>query len=243
MEVIPAIDLRGGRVVRLYQGDYERETAYSDDPVGVARDFERAGAPRLHVVDLDGAATGAPAHLEVWRRIVQAVEIPVQIGGGLRTVELIDSALAIGAERIVLGSVALENPALVEREVAVHGAHRVVVGLDARDGLVAVRGWTEQSTVRAEELLARMASLGVARFVYTDIARDGTLQGPNYEAIASMVRKGAELEATIVASGGIGSLDHLKRLADLGIEGAILGSGLYTGTLTLADALRAVDNP
>ncbi len=243
MEVIPAIDLRGGRVVRLYQGDYERETVYSDDPVGVARDFERTGAPRLHVVDLDGAATGAPAHLEAWRRIVQAVGVPVQTGGGLRTVELIDSALATGVERIVLGSAALENPALVERAVATHGAHRVVVGLDARDGLVAVRGWREQSSVRAEELLARMAALGVARFIYTDIARDGTLQGPNYGAIAAMVRKGIALGAAIVASGGIGSLDHMKRLADLGIEGAIVGSGLYAGAFTLAEALEAVDNP
>jgi phosphoribosylformimino-5-aminoimidazole carboxamide ribotide isomerase len=241
MEVIPAIDLRGGRVVRLRQGDYAQETAYSADPVGVARGFQAEGAPRVHLVDLDGAATGAPAHLEVLRRIVEAVEIPVQTGGGLRSMEQIESAFATGVERIVLGSVALEEPSLVEQAVAIHGARRIVVGLDARDGLVAIRGWVEQSTVSAEELMGRMAALGVTRFVYTDIARDGTLAGPNSDAVAAMVRRGREHNATVIASGGVSTADHVRRLAELGAEGAILGSGLYTGTLTLADALKAAD--
>ena len=241
MEVIPAIDLRGGRVVRLRQGDYSQETAYSADPVGVARGFQAEGAPRVHVVDLQGAAAGAPAHLEVLRRIVDTVEVPVQTGGGLRSMEMIGSALAAGAGRVVLGSVALEDPSLVEQAVAAHGAGRIVAGLDARDGLVAVHGWVEQSTVSAEELMERMATLGITRFVYTDIARDGTLTGPNFDVVAAMVRRGRELNATVIASGGVSTADHVRRLAELGAEGAILGSALYTGALTLAEALHTAN--
>ena len=240
MEVIPAIDLRGGQVVRLRQGDYDQETVYSTDPVGTALAFQRAGAHRLHVVDLDGAASGTPAHLDACWRIVQAVRIPVQMGGGLRTIDTISAVIASGVRRAVLGTAAVEDPALVEEAIARHGPQAVVVGLDAREGMVALHGWKEQSAVEVEELMERMAALGVARFIHTDIARDGTLAGPNFDAVASVMQKAQELGVAVVASGGISATDHLRRLAGLGVEGAILGSAVYTGTLPLADALRAV---
>ncbi len=239
MEVIPTIDFRGGQVVRLRQGDYAQETVYSTDPVGTALTFQRAGAHRLHVVDLDGAASGTPAHLDACWRIVQAVRIPVQMGGGLRTIDTISAVVASGVRRVVLGTAAVEEPSLVEEAIARHGPQAVVVGLDAREGVVAVRGWKEQSGARVEELMERMAALGVALFIHTDIDRDGTLTGPNFDAVASVMRKAGELKVAVVATGGIGTADHVRRLAGLGVEGAILGSALYTGALSLADALKA----
>ena len=239
MEIIPAIDLRGGHVVRLFQGDYAKETVYSNDPLDVALTFQEAGAHRIHVVDLDGAATGVPAHLEMCERLVQAVRIPVQVGGGLRTMEAVSRTIDAGAQRVVLGTAAVEDPALVEKTIVSHGADALIVGLDARRGRVAVRGWKEQSALTAEELMARMAALGVVRFIHTDISRDGTLTGPDFDAVASLVRKGRELGAVVVASGGISDESHLRRLAELGVEGAILGSALYTGRLSLANALKA----
>lgn len=233
MEVIPAIDLRGGKCVRLFQGDYARETVFSPDPVAVARRWEEAGAPRLHLVDLDGAALGEPQNIGVIQQIVKALKIPVQLGGGIRTLETVEKVLRLGVARVILGTVALENPSLVE-EACRRFSRSVVVGVDARDGLVAVRGWKQSSQVTAIDLIQQMTLLGVSRFIYTDISRDGTLTEPNFEAIAELVKA---VTVPIIASGGISSVDHLQRLSRLGVEGAIIGKALYTGMVDLREAI------
>lgn len=234
MLIIPAIDIRRGRCVRLLQGDYDRETVYDDDPVAVAKRWAELGAERLHVVDLDGAAGDGPVNLDVVARIVAAVSIPVQVGGGLKRWEHVAEALALGAERVILGTAAIENKGLVERAVA-ENSEAVVVGIDARDGLVSTRGWREASRVRALELAREMVALGVRRLVYTDISRDGTLTEPNFQATAELV---AAVAVPVIASGGVAALDHVRRLARSGVEGAIIGRALYTGHVNLTDALR-----
>ena len=240
MDVIPAIDLRGGKVVRLRQGDYNQQTIYADDPIAVARGFAEAGAPWVHIVDLDGAAEGITPHLEVCRRIAEAIRTPLEFGGGLRSLEAIDAILAIGVGRVVLGTAAIEDPSLVQAAVTRHGTSRIVVGVDARDGMVAMRGWKEQSSTGVEELLEQMAALGVRRFIYTDIARDGMLTEPNFDAVASVVMVATDLGSTVIASGGVSNVAHLERLSETGAEGAIVGSALYTGALDLSEALRTV---
>lgn len=251
MEVIPAIDLRHGRCVRLEQGDFSRETAFSDDPVAMARHWQAQGAPRLHVVDLDGAAAGAPQQTGLIAAIVAAVSIPVQVGGGLRTLDHVHALWSLGAERVVLGTVALQDPGLV-RTLCAEAPHRIVVALDARDGYVAVRGWQETSRVHARDLLAHMSALGVRRFLYTDIARDGTLAGPDFETLAAlaadMARRSDHTAAPssahgipLLASGGIASLGHIRRLAALGLEGCIVGRALYTGAFSLQDAIAIAE--
>ncbi|HEY7062079.1 MAG TPA: 1-(5-phosphoribosyl)-5-[(5-phosphoribosylamino)methylideneamino]imidazole-4-carboxamide isomerase [Chloroflexota bacterium] len=235
-EVIPAIDLRGGRPVRLYQGDYGRETVYGDDPVAVARAWAENGAPRLHVVDLDGAREGAPAHLAALAAITAAVAVPVEFGGGIRTRAAAEAALAAGAERVIVGTTAIEDPALA-RELAAALGLRLVLGVDARDGLVATRGWLGSSGVAATELVARAAEWGVQRVIFTDIARDGTLTEPNY---ASLERVIAAAAMPVIASGGVAYVEHLRRLRALGAEGAIVGKALYDGTVRLDEALAAV---
>ncbi len=237
MEVIPAIDLRGGRCVRLYQGDFDRETVFSDDPQAVALQWQEQGARRLHVVDLDGARTGVPANHEVIGAIARALRIPIQVGGGIRSVEVAQQILGLGAQRIVPGTAAVENPALVQELLQRFGPQAVIVGVDARDGLVAVRGWAERSDVPALELIEEMAALGIVRLLYTDISRDGTLAGPNFDGVAQVVERSG---MAVLAAGGIASLEHLKRLAELGVEGAIVGQALYTGDIDLRDALDAL---
>ncbi len=241
MDVIPAIDLRGGKVVRLHQGDYARERIYGDDPAETARAFAAAGARWLHVVDLDGARTGVAHNAGAVQAIVHAVAIGVEFGGGLRSDEAIDRALAGGAARIVLGTAAVRDPALVARALERHGAEAVVVGLDARDGVLAVQGWTESGLVAAESMFADMAAMGVRRFIYTDIARDGTLESPNFAQVEQIVARAAAMPSSprLVASGGITELEHLRRLADCGVEAAIVGAALYEGRLDLAEAIRA----
>ena len=238
MEIIPAIDLRGGAVVRLLQGNYDRQTTFGDDPVGVAQGFEADGAPRIHVVDLDGAREGRRTQAAEVRAVAAAVGIPVELGGGLRSTGAIDEAIADGVDRVVLGTAAVEEPSLIEQALAAHGPERVVVGIDARDGIVSVAGWTESGAVPATDLLDRMADLGVRRFIYTDIARDGTLTSPNFAAVGDMVlRAEAAGGARIIASGGIAETGHLRTLANLGAEGAIVGAAIYLGTLDLAAAV------
>ena len=239
MEVIPSIDLRSGKVVHLAQGDYARQTTFSDDPIAVARGFEEDGAPRIHVVDLDGARSGSQAHIAASREIAAAVSVPVELGGGMRTAEAVQAALHAGIDRVVLGTAAVRDAALVQELVAAHGAGRIAVGLDARDGLVAVSGWTEGTEVSASALMADMAGAGVQRFIYTDISRDGTLSGPNFDAVSMIVQRARELggDVRIIASGGVAGLDDLRRLAALGVEGAIVGSALYRGTVDLAEAV------
>ena len=233
MEVIPAIDLRGGRCVRLYQGDYSQETVYSDDPLAVAMRWQAEGARRLHLVDLDGAREGRPVNCEVIGRIAGEVSIPVQVGGGIRSLEDIEKTLALGVQRVILGTAAVEVPELVADACRRYG-EAIVVGVDAREGYVAVRGWLEGSTLRAVGLIQAMAELGAGRFIYTDIARDGTLTEPNFAALAELTSR---FSLPIIVAGGVARLEHLRRLASLGAEGAIAGKALYTGDLSLREAL------
>jgi len=235
LEVIPSIDLRGGRVVRLYQGDYDRETAYSDDPVAVALRWENAGAPRIHVVDLDGAATGLPVNLAIVEEIVSRVALPVQVGGGIRDMVTAERLLSTGVQRVVFGTAAIRDPALVRDACCKLGAEHIVVGIDARDGRVAVQGWTESSDATAADLANSMTVAGVARFIYTDIGVDGTLAGPNLQAVVDLMKA---VGKPIISAGGIGSLADLEQLAQVGVEGAILGSALYRGTVDLSEAVR-----
>ena len=236
MEVIPSIDLRSGRCVRLYQGDYRRETVYSGDPVSVALGWQRQGAPRLHLVDLDGAVQGKPANLEIISQIIQRLAIPVQIGGGIRDEETAENLLAAGADRIVIGTAAVQEPSLVEGLCREHGSGRVVVAVDARDGRVAIKGWTEGSPLSALELALQMAELGVRRLLYTDISRDGTMTEPNFAANEQLVR---DTGMAVLASGGVTELKHVRRLAGTGVEGAILGRALYVNAIRLPEALAA----
>lgn len=236
MEVIPAIDLRDGRCVRLYQGDYDRETVFSDDPTSVALKWQDMGAPRLHVVDLDGAATGVPANLEALGRICEAVSVPIQTGGGIRSLASAARVLDMGVQRFILGTIAVEEPALVEQACLRFGPETVVVGVDARDGMAATWGWRETTGISALDLVRSMAALGVRRFVYTDISRDGTLTSPNFGAIEEI---SGGCDASLVISGGVSSKEHVGRLATLGVEGVIIGRALYTGDIDLGEAISA----
>lgn len=236
MEVIPAIDLKGGRCVRLYQGDFQRETVFSADPLAVAMDWQEQGAPRLHLVDLDGAAAGTPANQPVIAAIAARLSIPVQVGGGVRDRDTADRLLAAGAQRVVIGTAAIENPDLVANLCRDYGGDRVVVAVDARNGWVAIKGWTESSQVTALDLARQMAELGVPRLLYTDIARDGTLTAPNFAATAALA---AQTGLAVQASGGVSTLEHIRELAQTGVEGAIVGTALYRGTLDLRAAIAA----
>jgi len=236
MEVIPAIDLKGGRCVRLYQGDYGRETVYSEDPAGMAQHWQSLGAPRLHLVDLDGAAKGEPCHLALVGRIAAAVKVPVQVGGGIRSMETIQQLLDLGVQRVILGTAAAENPDLV-REACRQFGQAIIVSVDARDGYVATRGWLEKTSVTASEMVRQMAGLGAKRFICTDIARDGTLTQPNFAVITELA---ASPGVAIIASGGVASVEHITRLSRLGVEGVIVGRALYTGDVKLEEALAAL---
>ena len=236
MEVIPAIDLRGGRCVRLHQGDFQRETVFSDDPVAMALRWQEQGGPRLHVVDLDGAATGEPAHLEVISAIVAALGIPVQVGGGIRSAATARAWLDAGVERVVIGTAAVRDPEMVRDVCRDHGSERVVVSVDAREGMVALQGWTEASEVSVLDLARRMGELGVARLLYTDIARDGMLTGPDLDTNARLVQ---ETGMAVLASGGVSSVEDVRQLVPTGVEGVIVGRALYTGAVRLPDAVAA----
>jgi phosphoribosylformimino-5-aminoimidazole carboxamide ribotide isomerase len=238
--VYPAIDLRGGQCVRLREGDFAQETVYGDDPVAVARRWASQGAEWLHVVDLDGARAGRPVQLELVAAICRAVTIPVQVGGAIRDRDGVEAVLGAGVTRAIVGTVAVRDPDLCARLCRAFPG-RIVVGIDARDGVARVSGWEEGSTVAATDLAATMANRGATAIVYTDIARDGTEQGPNVEETAKVARAA---KIPVVASGGVGSLAHVRavqaRTAD-GIEGLIIGRALYTGAVTLRDALAAID--
>jgi phosphoribosylformimino-5-aminoimidazole carboxamide ribotide isomerase len=237
--IFPAIDLRGGRCVRLIQGRPEAETVYGADPVAVARRWASCGARWLHLVDLDGAFAGSPQQLEIVGRITAALDIPVQLGGGLRTMEQIESALAAGVARVVLGTVAVTDPGLVREACSAFGSDKVLVGLDARNGLVAVKGWQDVTSRQILEVAAEIRECGVERLIYTDTDRDGMLMGPNLGMIRELaVQSGLRL----IASGGVSCLDDVIRLWELeplGVEGVILGKSLYEGRIRLEDALSA----
>lgn len=235
MELWPAIDLRGGNCVRLLQGDYARETVFGHDPVAMVGRFLAGGARRLHIVDLDGAKAGEAVQADLVRRMAAAAGIPCQVGGGIRTVEAAAAYLQAGLSRVILGSVAVEDPDLLERLARAHPG-RIVLGLDARDGRVAVRGWVDTSPLLAVEVARRHAELPLAAIVYTDIATDGTLAGPNLAALADMLEVST---APLIASGGIATLDDIRRVAALGCAGCIVGRALYDEAFTLPDAIAA----
>ena len=232
MELYPAVDVQGGRVVRLRQGDARRATAYADDPVAVARQFARAGARWVHFVDLD-RAFGRGENRELARRFLADAGVHTQVGGGLRTEEAIDEMLAWGATRVVIGTKAATEPALVERLLARHGPDRLAVGIDARDGRVAVRGWTEVFDLTALELARRAHAQGARTVIYTDVTRDGMLAGPDVDGARALAALGLD----VIASGGVASLDDLRRVRSAGLAGAIVGRALYEGRFTLAEAL------
>lgn len=239
-ELIPAIDLLGGRCVRLRQGRYDDVTVFGDDPGAVAAGFCAHPLRRLHVVDLDGAKAGRPVNRAAIAAIVRAAgRVPVQLGGGLRTLGAVEEAFALGVERAILGTAALRDPALV-RDAARRFPGRIAVGIDARAGRVAAEGWTEDSEVSAAELAGRFADAGVAALVHTDIARDGMMGGPNLEASAALA---AAVPIPVIVSGGVSGLDDVRRAAGLharGLAGAIVGRALYDGAVDLAEALRVV---
>jgi phosphoribosylformimino-5-aminoimidazole carboxamide ribotide isomerase len=243
--IYPAIDLRRGQVVRLRQGDPDAQTTFADDPAAVARRWAEQGAEWLHVVNLDGAFTGQDLNLSLdlnlnLRRLAEirvATILPIQFGGGLRTLDDVALALALGATRVVLGTVAVRQPQIVADAVARFGAERIVVGIDARDGMVATHGWQETSALDALTVAQRMKALGVQRVVYTDIARDGTLTGVNLTATVALA---CASEMAVIASGGVASLDDIRALSGYqtdGIEGVIVGQALYTGAVDLREAI------
>jgi len=229
MLLYPAIDLMSGQAVRLQQGRADRKTVYSDDPAAVAREWEARGGDWLHVVDLDAAFSGTQTNLEVVQRMASSIGIPVQLGGGVRDEAAIERALAAGVARVVIGTRAAESIDFVAQAVRRFGGEKIAVGIDAKDGFVAVRGWTERTGVTAAELACEVAALGVGALIYTDIATDGMLQGPNFGAVEGMVR---EISCPVIASGGVSSAADLVQLERIeGLHGAIIGRALFEGRI------------
>lgn len=233
MIIYPAIDIRGGKAVRLIEGDYNRETVFDADPLDAALRWQADGAEWIHIVDLDGARDGIRANADVIARIRQETTVKIQLGGGMRTMSDIDAAASLGIDRIVIGSSAVNNPQLVDHAVAFYG-QRVAVGLDARDGRLATHGWTEQSDISAVEAGKRFSTLGVKHIVFTDIGRDGKLEGPNIPALTEMIQ---QIDTNIIASGGVSSLDDLHAIKAAGAAGVIIGAALYHKRITLSEAL------
>lgn len=237
--IYPAIDIRDGKCVRLVQGDYSQETIYNDNPVEVARSWEQQGGEFIHLVDLDGAKAGQPVNDSLIGEIARAVQVPVQVGGGLRSIQDVERLLSLGVSRVIIGTAAIEDRAFTEAVLGTYG-DKVAIGIDARNEWVATRGWLETSEVKAEELAKELASKGAETFIFTDISRDGMMQGPNVEAI----RRLAEVSGrTVIASGGVTVQDDLLKLAAYagqGIGGAIVGKALYTGNIDLTAAIQAV---
>ncbi len=234
MIVIPAIDVLGGKAVRLHQGRYDAVTVYEEDPAARARSW-RGLVPWLHVVDLEGARDGLPVQRDVLRRVAEAFGPDVQVGGGVRTRETFEGYLSLGAARVVLGSAAVKDAGLV-RELAFERPHVVVLAVDARDGFVAVNGWTQATRIAAVDLVRSFADVPLAAVLYTDVARDGTRAGPNIEATAALA---SQTPVPVIASGGVGSLDDLRALAARGIAACIVGRALYEGTFSLEEAIDA----
>jgi phosphoribosylformimino-5-aminoimidazole carboxamide ribotide isomerase len=241
--LLPAIDIRDRRAVRLVQGDYERERAFDDDPVEAARRWAAQGARALHVVDLDGARSGRPENLDLVEAIASEVGVPIEVGGGLRDAEAVEAALAAGAERVVLGTAAIADPALVAALVTEHGGSRVVVAADSRGGRVAVEGWERESALEAEELIAELGERGVGTFLFTPVEVDGTLAGPAVDDLCRVADAAARAGAALVYSGGVGEVADLVALAELGLpalEGVVVGRALYEGRFTVGEGQAAL---
>lgn len=235
MEVIPAIDIRGGRCVRLYQGDYAQETVFDEDPVRVAVRWAEQGASRIHVVDLDGARAGHPVNAELVRTIAETVDCAVQTGGGIRDIQALRTCLYAGVNRVVLGTAAVRDEAMLREAVAVAG-DRLIVSVDALDGKVRTAGWTEASDLNALPFIEQLGAMGVQRIVYTEISRDGAGSGPD---LAAYRRLTAETSMEVIAAGGVSSVDDVRALAACGVAGAIVGRALYTGAVLLPEAMQA----
>jgi phosphoribosylformimino-5-aminoimidazole carboxamide ribotide isomerase len=220
--------------VRLFQGDYQQETIFNDDPLKVALQWQSMGAQRLHIVDLDGAKSGESVNLKTVESIAKAVKVPIQLGGGIRTLETIQKVLNAGVKRLILGTIAVEDPALVKAACRQYN-DSIIMSIDARDGLVETRGWLKSTGLRAIDLAKDMASLGIRRFIYTDIKRDGTLSGPNYAALSELMEA---IKLPVIAAGGVSNIENLKALKKIGVEGAIIGQALYTRNIDLKEALK-----
>jgi phosphoribosylformimino-5-aminoimidazole carboxamide ribotide isomerase len=236
VEIIPAVDIRDGKCVRLAQGDYARETVFGDDPIAMARRWAAQGATRIHVVDLDGARSGVASNAPIVQAIARGVSVPVQTGGGMRSMDALRSMLDAGLDRVVLGTAAVKDPAFLAEAIAYAG-DRLIVSVDAREGRVALEGWTEATDLDSLAFVQQLAAQGVVRVVYTDILRDGVTDGPNLEMYQQLV---AQTSVRIISAGGVTSVDDLRRLAACGIEGAIVGRAIYTGDVRLPEALQAV---
>lgn len=236
MKIYPAIDIKDGKCVRLFKGQFSDVTVYGDSPAEMAKKWESQGGEFIHVVDLDGALKGHGVNAAKIKEICESVSVPVQTGGGIRTMEDIEAKFACGIDRVIIGTKAVSDSEFVKRAVDAYG-RRIVIGIDAKDGMVAIEGWEKTSEFTAVEFAKKMVSLGVGTIVYTDIATDGTLAGPNVAAMAEMAGAAG---ADIIASGGVGSLEHIKSLVPTGVEGVIVGKALYTDKVNLAEAIKAV---
>jgi phosphoribosylformimino-5-aminoimidazole carboxamide ribotide isomerase len=236
MIILPAIDLKEGKCVRLEQGLMDRDTVYNENPGAQARIWQEQGGELLHIVDLDGAFAGVPKNREAIKAIIDAIDIPAELGGGIRDMQTIEAYLELGIDRVILGTVAKENPALVE-EACKKYPGRIVVGIDARDGLVAVRGWADVTEKQATEMAKEMEGFGVVAIIYTDIARDGMMQGPNIEATRALAES---INIPVIASGGLSTLDDIRRLMAIessGVTGVITGKAIYSGAIDLREAV------
>ena len=234
MKLYPAIDLYEGKAVRLYKGEYQQMTVYSENPVAVALDFQTAGAECIHLVDLEGAKFGTTSNLPVIRRIVESTDLFVEVGGGIRTIETIEAYLSIGVNRVILGTAAVTDRAFLEAALAKYG-EKIAVGVDLKDGYVAIKGWTETSQWTAEAFFADLEKLGVSTVICTDISRDGAMQGANHGLYQKLSE---EFSLQIIASGGVSSLEDVKALAEMGLYGAIIGKAYYTGAVKLTEAIE-----
>ncbi len=237
MIILPAIDIRGGHCVRLTQGDFAREFNYSNYPEDTALEMQDAGAQYLHVVDLDGAKVGHPMNIFTIKKILENIEIPIEVGGGIRSMEEIEMLIDIGVQRVVLGTAAVDNPSFV-RQAAVEFGERVLASIDARGGVVEIDGWGNSGKLEAEELAARIGDCGITTIIYTDISRDGTLAGANVEKVVQMARKSG---LSVIASGGVRSIDDIKALKSYeheGIVGCVIGKAIYEGLIELGEAVE-----
>ena len=234
MVIYPAIDLVGGRAVRLYKGDYAQMTVYSDDPVAVAKDFRSAGATHIHLVDLEGAKSGVPGNLDTIRRILAETDLFVEVGGGIRNMQTVEAYLSAGVDRVILGTAAVTDPDFLEAALQKYG-EKIAVGVDLKDGCVAIKGWTETSALRAEAFFDKMQTLGVKTIICTDISRDGAMKGTNRQLYRELSEKyGVDL----IASGGVSTLEDVRALAEMGLHGAIIGKAYYIGAIDLRTAIE-----
>ena len=235
MYIYPAIDLYGGKAVRLYKGDYAQMTVYSDDPVSVARDFAAAGASHIHLVDLEGAKIGKPANLDTIAKIVEATGLFAEVGGGIRDMETVDSYLSIGVSRVILGTAAVKDPAFLQAALDKYG-EKIAVGVDLKDGFVAIKGWTETSDLKTEDFFEKMQNMGVKTIICTDISRAGAMKGTNRELYREL---SAKFDIDLIASGGVSSMEDVTALAEMKLHGAIIGKAYYIGAVDLKQAVEA----